>query len=143
MCWPACSATRPAIGTTPSRSWWPSRRCATRAPAWAKARATGARVRAKRQQQAEDLANLVQARQVADPTEHIILVGDFNDWDASSTPMRAARAGVWTAVLPLAPGRYRYAFLVNGTEWIADPAAPRAPDDEFGAPGSVVTVGGS
>lgn len=43
----------------------------------------GARVRAKRQQQAEDLANLVQARQVADPTEHIILLGDFNAFEVN------------------------------------------------------------
>jgi len=41
----------------------------------------GDRVRAKRQAQAESLANLVQARQVADPGEHIILVGDFNAYE--------------------------------------------------------------
>ncbi|MFN7989493.1 MAG: lamin tail domain-containing protein [Thermoanaerobaculia bacterium] len=45
---------------------------------WATA---GARDRAKRQKQAEDLANLVQARQLADPTERIILVGDFNAFE--------------------------------------------------------------
>ncbi|MGH7416604.1 MAG: isoamylase early set domain-containing protein [Candidatus Rokuibacteriota bacterium] len=73
----------------------------------------------------------------------VALVGDFNDWDPTRTPMRGAHQGVWTAVVPLAPGRYRYAFLVNGTQWLADPAAPRAADDEFGAPSSVVTVGGS
>ena len=38
----------------------------------------GARVRFKRQKQAEFLANLVQARQVANPNERIALVGDFN-----------------------------------------------------------------
>lgn len=43
----------------------------------------GARVRAKRQQQAEDLANRVQARQMADPTERIILVGDFNAFEVN------------------------------------------------------------
>jgi uncharacterized protein len=41
----------------------------------------GDRVRAKRQAQAEDLANLVQARQVLDPNEHIVLVGDFNAFE--------------------------------------------------------------
>ncbi len=41
----------------------------------------GDRVRAKRQKQAESLANLVQARQTADPTERIILVGDFNAYE--------------------------------------------------------------
>jgi hypothetical protein len=36
------------------------------------------RVRTKRRAQAEYLANLIQARQVADPTEKIITVGDYN-----------------------------------------------------------------
>lgn len=38
----------------------------------------GNRVRTKRRAQAEYLANLIQARQVADPTERIITVGDYN-----------------------------------------------------------------
>lgn len=38
----------------------------------------GARVRAKRQQQAVELANMIQQRQVNDPGERMILVGDFN-----------------------------------------------------------------
>ncbi len=41
----------------------------------------GERVRAKRQKQAESLANLVQARQVASPSERIVLVGDFNAFE--------------------------------------------------------------
>ena len=38
----------------------------------------GARVREKRKKQAEFLANLIQSRQTADPTERIIVVGDMN-----------------------------------------------------------------
>jgi uncharacterized repeat protein (TIGR01451 family)/fimbrial isopeptide formation D2 family protein len=45
---------------------------------WATA---GERVRAKRLQQAESLANLVEARQTVDPSENIILVGDFNAYE--------------------------------------------------------------
>ena len=41
----------------------------------------GDRVRAKRLQQAEDLASLVQARQAADPAERIVIAGDFNAFD--------------------------------------------------------------
>jgi hypothetical protein len=78
---------------------------------------------------------------VAPQAASVSLVGDFNDWDPARSPMRTA-GGVWATVVPLAPGRYRYAFLVNGAEWRADPAAPRAMDDEFGTPSSVVTVGG-
>jgi hypothetical protein len=43
----------------------------------------GARVRAKRQKQAEDLADLVQDRQTADPNERIVLVGDFNAFEVN------------------------------------------------------------
>ncbi len=41
----------------------------------------GERVRAKRLKQAESLANLVQARQIASPAERIVLVGDFNAFE--------------------------------------------------------------
>ncbi|HEX4600220.1 MAG TPA: isoamylase early set domain-containing protein [Gemmatimonadales bacterium] len=82
---------------------------------------------------------------IAPHAVRVSLVGDFNDWDAARTPMRRLGRGsaVWTTVVPLAPGRYRYAFLADGSRWLADPAAPVARDDEFGPPSSVVTVGGS
>ena len=41
----------------------------------------GERIRAKRQKQAEDLADLVADRQTADPAERIVLVGDFNAFE--------------------------------------------------------------
>jgi hypothetical protein len=79
---------------------------------------------------------------VAPGADAVSLVGDFNDWDATLTPMHSARdGGLWSVTIPLSPGRHRYAFLVNGKRWLADPSAPRAQDD-FGAPSSVVTVGG-
>jgi len=40
--------------------------------------ADGNRVRTKRRAQAEFLANLIQARQSADPDEHIVSIGDYN-----------------------------------------------------------------
>jgi predicted extracellular nuclease len=43
----------------------------------------GARVRAKRQKQAESLANLVQTRQTNDPAERIVVLGDFNAFEVS------------------------------------------------------------
>ena len=71
------------------------------------------------------------------------MVGDFNDWSMSATPLeRAPGDGVWYVTVPLEPGRYRYAFVVNGAIWRSDPEAPAA-EDEFGRANSVVTVGGS
>jgi AMP-activated protein kinase-like protein len=86
-------------------------------------------------------ADVLQFVFVAPQAASVSLVGDFNDWDPKRSPMQTAQ-GVWATALRLAPGRYRYAFLVNGTEWRADPGAPSARDDEFGTPSSVVTVEG-
>src|SRR2546425_12770616 len=85
---------------------------------------------------AETAARAFQFVVVAPRAARVALVGDFNDWDAARTPMRPSQRGgpVWTAVLPLPPGRYRYAFLVDGSRWLADPTAPAARDDEFGPP---------
>jgi predicted carbohydrate-binding protein with CBM48 len=80
---------------------------------------------------------------VAPRATHASLVGDFNDWDATRTPMRRTGSGaLWTAVVPLVPGRYHYAFFVDGSRWLADPTAPVARDEDYGTPSSVLTVGG-
>jgi predicted carbohydrate-binding protein with CBM48 len=79
---------------------------------------------------------------VAPQAATVTLVGDFNDWSPSATPLtHQAGDGVWWVSVPLQPGRYRYAFLVDGTSWQGDPNAPSA-GDEFGRPNSVVTIGG-
>ncbi len=92
----------------------------------------------------QQTASVVQFVLVAPRASAVALVGDFNDWSTSATPMRAAAGdGLWTVTVPLAPGRYRYGFLLDGAEWVRDPAAPPALDDDFGRPSSVVTVRGS
>ncbi|MBC7791502.1 MAG: isoamylase early set domain-containing protein [Anaerolineae bacterium] len=79
---------------------------------------------------------------VASAASRVAIVGDFNDWNASVTPLRQeSRAGLWSVVVPLEPGRHQYAFVVDGKRWLADPSAPRAGDDDFGTPSSVITVG--
>jgi len=73
----------------------------------------------------------------------VSLVGDFNDWDVSKTPMiRDPHTGSWTVALPLNAGRHVYAFVVDGTTWANDPSAPLAPDDGFGHASSVKNVPG-
>lgn len=71
----------------------------------------------------------------------VSIVGDFNDWDEGVSPLRRLKDGVWAITIPLAPGRYHYTFVVDGTTWVADPAAPRTLEDDFGPPNSVITVG--
>jgi len=81
---------------------------------------------------------VLDAREAADATA-LSVVGDFNDWDVTATPM-TLEGGVWSVTLPVTPGRHVYAFVVNGTRWIADPRAPKATDADFGRPGSVIIV---
>jgi hypothetical protein len=72
----------------------------------------------------------------------VALVGDFNAWDADSTPLARDPSGrIWTVIVPLSPGRHVYAFMVDGAAWTLDPRAPTAQDPDFGTPSSVVLVG--
>ena len=78
---------------------------------------------------------------VAPDAKQVALAGDFNDWDTSRTQLvKNDQSGIWTATVPLQPGRYEYAFVVDGERWVADPRAPRAVGDDFGRPSSTVTV---
>ena len=73
----------------------------------------------------------------------VALVGDFNGWDAGATRLQSSRAnGLWTVTLPLAVGTYQYAFVINGTTWIADPASAIRVKDEFGVSNSVLIIQG-
>ena len=71
--------------------------------------------------------------------EVVEVAGDFTNWRA----VRATRAssGVWYADLPIAPGRYRYAFRVDG-RWQV-PAGVAATEDEFGSRSAWLTVDAS
>lgn len=57
------------------------------------------------------------------PGAHTVtVVGNFNGWEA--TPLSDEDGdGIWTASLPLSPGRYEYAFVVDGRWWGYDPLA--------------------
>jgi hypothetical protein len=92
------------------------------------------------QQPAPERARPVPFLLVAPHAARVAIVGDFNDWDPAATPLHPAGGEAWWVVVPLRPGRYRYSFVVDGVRWLADPAAPRAVDDDFGPESSVLTV---
>ncbi len=53
--------------------------------------------------------------------ERIYLVGDFNNWDPTATPMKRGRQSAFRATLDLEPGRaYQFRYLVNGEHWCND-----------------------
>ena len=70
----------------------------------------------------------------------VYVVGDFNGWDTTKTPLvRAPNGGAWTVTIPLPAGRHLYGFVVDGS-WNTDPHAPLSPDDGFGHANSVKLV---
>jgi 1,4-alpha-glucan branching enzyme len=70
----------------------------------------------------------------------IHLVGDFNGWDATSTPLRLHDLG-WSVALDLDPGyAYQYRYLINGSEWYNDWRADRYEPNELGGDNSVVVA---
>jgi hypothetical protein len=78
---------------------------------------------------------------VAPAARNVSLVGDFNGWDATATPMRRTDGrATWSVSVPLAAGRHVYAFVVDGNDWVTDPQAPLSPEQWFGQRNSVVVV---
>jgi hypothetical protein len=56
----------------------------------------------------------------------INLVGDFNGWSTSATPMRLG-ASYWEAMVAVPVGATSYyAFLVDGVAWRSEYAGPQA-----------------
>lgn len=78
---------------------------------------------------------------VAPAAQSVAVVGDFNDWGLNDSALVATNhQGVWSVTAPVPAGVHRYAFVVNGKEWVADPSAPRSAGDDFGMPSSALIV---
>ncbi len=87
-------------------------------------------------------ANVVFVRFVlhAPGAKGVAVAGTFNQWDQNAAPLiPAGTDGVWTTTLALPVGQHQYAFVIDGRQWIVDPAAP-AMDDGFGRRNSLVVV---
>ncbi|MEW6212854.1 MAG: HYR domain-containing protein, partial [Acidobacteriota bacterium] len=100
----------------------------------------GNRVRAKRRAQAEFLANFIQSRQVADPNERIISVGDYNAFQFNDgyvdsigtikgTPTPASQVVLASAdlvtpdltdLIDMATAAERYSFVFDGNAQALD-----------------------
>ena len=75
------------------------------------------------------------------PGAHSVSVaGDFNGWNPAHTRLEKSDGGIWTATIPLKPGRYEYMFVIDGKQWIADPLATEETTDGFGAQNAVLDV---
>ncbi|HPG38119.1 MAG TPA: alpha-amylase family glycosyl hydrolase [bacterium] len=71
----------------------------------------------------------------------IAVAGDFNGWSpVTDLLMDEDNDGNWQLNLPLKPGKYRYKFVINSSEWIADPAAVEFELDPYGGKNSLLII---
>jgi 1,4-alpha-glucan branching enzyme len=70
----------------------------------------------------------------------VFLAGQFNEWSPTATSLSKGDDGVWRVTLKLKPGKYEYKFVVDGSQWMEDPANPDKVPDPYGGSNSLVTV---
>jgi 1,4-alpha-glucan branching enzyme len=70
----------------------------------------------------------------------VCVVGDFNAWNPAVSPLRDDGSGVWTGTVALEPGLHEYMFVVDGIEFVADPAAVEYRPDGFGSRNAVLRI---
>jgi hypothetical protein len=68
----------------------------------------------------------------------VALVGSFTDW-SPRYELRETEPGVWSVMVPLAPGVHDYGYLVDGERWVPDPLAPQV-SDGFGGANSQLAI---
>ncbi len=67
------------------------------------------------------------------PPKTVSLVGEFNDWDSSSIPMKRGKDGCYSATLELPCGKsYEFRYLLNDSDWQNDQQADRYVPTPFG-----------
>jgi chromosome partitioning protein len=69
------------------------------------------------------------------------LAGEFNGWTPEGSEMEAV-GQVWKKTLKLAPGRYRYRYVIDG-EWQKDPQNAIVEPSPYGGQDSVLVLDGS
>lgn len=80
-----------------------------------------------------DTLRLVRLMFDAPDARRVAVAGDFNRWDVDATPLtRDERSRRWSVTLALRAGEHRYAFVVDGTRWVADPHAAQSAQGENG-----------
>jgi 1,4-alpha-glucan branching enzyme len=77
-----------------------------------------------------------------DTVQKVHVVGEFNDWSTSATPMKRTKNGAFKVSLDLQKGHeYQFRYLFDGTHWDNDAEADKSTDTPFGdARNSVIVI---
>ena len=72
--------------------------------------------------------------------DRVALCGEFNDWSLESISLARGDDRAWRVTVPLAPGTYRYKFLLDGETWENGTDADRYEENAYGTQDSVIVV---
>jgi 1,4-alpha-glucan branching enzyme len=80
----------------------------------------------------------------APEAQRVCVAGTFNNWQPDAVALQRLALqrqadGVWTIELELAPGMYKYRFIVDGV-WCDDPQAALTLPNPFGGCNAVLLV---
>ncbi len=70
-----------------------------------------------------------------------VVVGEFNNWDPTATPLKRKKDGSFSTALTLESGKeYRFKYYLDGERWENDPNPDRLVPNMFGTQDSVLTT---
>jgi 1,4-alpha-glucan branching enzyme len=68
---------------------------------------------------------------IGDSARNAHVVGEFNDWSTSATPMRRLKSGAFSTTMELPTGQsYQFRYLLGHSHWENEPDA----DDQLPTP---------
>jgi len=70
----------------------------------------------------------------------VCLVGSFNGWVQSATPMASVGGTLWSVIVPLKEGEYFFMYVIDQDQWVTPPQADDFVTDGFGQTNGVVVV---
>lgn len=69
----------------------------------------------------------------------VILMGDFNNWNPKTHPMKSVGNNLWNKAVMLPAGTYEYKFLIDGV-WGLDPQNNQTCPNCFGSQNNVINL---
>lgn len=71
--------------------------------------------------------------------KEVLLAGDFTAWEKTPIKLCKGERGSWKTSVKLAPGQYRYRFVVDG-QWQDDPRASVKRPNPFGTSDCLIEI---
>lgn len=81
------------------------------------------------------------SRNMSNGADSVFLVGEFNDWNETSHPMKQKKDGNFNLTIDLEKDReYEFRYLLDGNVWENDDCADKYVNTPYGSDNSVINT---